>query len=156
VDFDYPLDIGFACNNCGICCGDTLKKTRRVLLLNSDAERIASHTKKAISEFAVKLEKNSPYVYEIKKKPKNGKCLFHQNNHCSIYPHRPLICKFYPFKLSADENGKYMFKVTIECPGVFCLDTLKGGEILGTHYFRGLFVLAHAALGSVADFSNGS
>lgn len=147
MDFDYPPDIGFACNNCGICCGDTPKKTRRVLLLNSDAKKIASHTKKAISEFAVKLEKNLPYIYEIKKNPQNGKCLFHQNNHCSIYLHRPLICKFYPFELKADENKKYTFKVTSECPGVFCLDTLKGGEILGKHYFRGLFVLARATLG---------
>lgn len=156
MNFNYPADIGFACNNCGICCGDTPTKKRHVLLLSSDAERISAYTKKAVSEFTQKTEGKASYIYEMQKNPENGKCLFHQNNQCTIYAQRPLICKFYPFELSADKNGKYAFKVTIECLGVLSLDTLKGGEILGELFFRRLLRLARATLGSAAEFSNSS
>ncbi|MFB3889318.1 MAG: YkgJ family cysteine cluster protein [Candidatus Bathyarchaeia archaeon] len=146
VEFSYPKCMRFACNDCGICCGDTPTKTRRILLLRSDAERIAAQTGKQIADFTQTLDGKSPYVYELRKNSANGKCLFHQNNRCGIYEARPLVCRFYPFELSAAEDGTPVFTVTLECPAVSVADSTKGGEILGKAYFKRLLRLAHAEL----------
>jgi uncharacterized protein len=146
--FNYPAEIGFGCSKCGLCCGDTPQKTRRVLLLKSDTERIVAKTKRKISTFATENAGKQPYVYEMRKNPQNGKCVFLQQNQCSIYKVRPLICRFYPFELSTDENGVYTFKATEECPGIFRLGKTGVGKKLDTNYFRELLQLAIAELGA--------
>jgi Fe-S-cluster containining protein len=126
----------FRCKKCGICCGDTKEKTRHVLLLSSEAEQIAKVTMQSISKFAVKIEDRAPYSYEMKKRAEDGKCIFLENNRCTIYSLRPLICRFYPFELKMPQSRKYMFFFTEECPGI------NKGRMLGENYFRKLFELA--------------
>lgn len=113
----YPRNTRFKCVRCGICCGDTKKKTRHILLLEEEAQSIASAAKKPISEFAVKLEGKQPYTYEMKKSSEGGKCLFLTHRRCTIYSKRPLICRFYPFGLETNQTQK-TFYFTTECPGV--------------------------------------
>jgi Fe-S-cluster containining protein len=140
--FTFPEDVHFGCSKCGLCCGDTPKKTRHILLLESDAKRIAAQTKCQIKSFADETTNKAPYVYEMRKTAKEQKCVFLQNNECTVYEVRPLICRFYPFELSK-VVGVYKFEVTDECPGVLSLDTLIGvGKKLGGHYFRSLLELA--------------
>jgi Fe-S-cluster containining protein len=144
--FNCPTEIGFGCSKCGLCCGDTPQKTRHILLLKSDAERIVANTKRKISTFATENAGKQPYVYEMHKKTQDGKCIFLRQNRCAIYEDRPLICRFYPFELSTDVNGAYTFKVTEECPGVFRLVKTGVGKKLDTNYFRELLQLAMAEL----------
>jgi Fe-S-cluster containining protein len=144
--FNYPAEIGFGCSKCGLCCGDTEQKERHVLLLKSDTERIVAKTKRKISTFATETAAKQPYVYEMHKIPQNGKCAFLQQDQCSIYEVRPLICRFYPFELSTDENGVYTFKATEECPSIFRLGKTRVGKKLDTSYFRELLQLAIAEL----------
>mgnify|MGYP001375971991 CR=1 FL=1 len=136
MNFEYPTTLRFHCTKCGICCGDAKEKTRLILLLKAEAEQIAKATAKPISEFATKTAK-TPYVYEMKKTAPEGKCLFLENNRCTIYPLRPLICRFYPFELKTSQGGKYKFLFTKECPGI------NHGRMLNVAYFRKMLLLAH-------------
>jgi Fe-S-cluster containining protein len=146
VNFDYPTAIRFRCTKCGICCGDTKEKTRHILLLKTEAEQIAKTTMQPIFKFAVKIKGKAPYSYEMKK-IENGKCIFLENDHCTIYPMRPLICRFYPFELKASISKKPTFLYTEECPG------LNKGRPLNKGYFRKMFQLARAKfrLSAVSD-----
>ncbi len=141
--FEYPSNLFFSCSKCGICCGDTKQKKRHILLLKSDVERIAVHTRQQINTFAEETAGLQPYVFEMRKNSKDGKCIFLQKNECNIYEVRPLICRFYPFELSTSQEKVYKFKVTDECPGIFSLST-KGVKKLDSRFFRALLELACA------------
>jgi Fe-S-cluster containining protein len=133
VGFKYPGNVRFHCLLCGICCGDTKEKARHILLLDAEAEKIAKATLKPVSGFAEKIEGHEPYIYEMKKTAKEGKCVFLENERCTIYALRPLICRFYPFELRVGTNGKHEFLCTTECPGV------GRGKKLKQDYFERLF-----------------
>ncbi len=139
----HPKNINFNCNKCGICCGDTDNKTRRILLLKPDADHIANHTNQQICTFARQTPEKNPYIYEMKKNPQDGKCIFLKNNQCTIYEQRPLICKFYPFELSTSKERHYIFKFTQECPGISKTQPQTGEEgTLNEMYFKKLLQLA--------------
>ena len=141
MDFTYPADVRFECSRCGLCCGDTSQKTRRILLLKSEAEKIASHTCKPLVDFSVETASNAPYVYEMRKSSE-GKCVFLNDNKCSIYTLRPLICMFYPFELKyKDSKESHSFDFTVECPGI------NQGKLMNKIDFEGLFRLAQERLG---------
>ena len=135
VKFDYPSAVRFQCIKCGICCGDTREKTRHILLLKTEAEQISNKTLEPTAHFAVEIGNKKPYLYEMKKRIEDGKCVFLENNCCRIYPIRPLICRFYPFELDL-RGAKYSFHFTRECPGI------GEGGILTIEYFRRMFSLA--------------
>lgn len=145
MQFTYPKNIRFACSKCGLCCGDTSNKKRRVLLLKQDAERIAVQTKRPINNFATETPGIMPYLFEMHKSVDTGMCLFLHDNQCTIYAQRPLICRFYPFELTTDENGSFMFKVTNECPAVKSSQS-KTGKKLNSRFFNELLDLAHVEL----------
>jgi len=133
MSFDYPRNVNFQCLKCATCCGDTKQKVRHILLLHTEAEKIAEATGKPIEEFAMGIEHHAPYVYEMRKTVAEGKCIFLQNSRCAIYPLRPLVCRFYPFELKPTKNGKHQFLYTEECHGI------GRGEKLARDYFRNLF-----------------
>ena len=135
MQFDYPATVKFLCTKCGICCGDTKEKTRHVLLLKTEVEQISKATLQPTTQFAVKIKDAEPYSYEMKKRAEDGKCIFLKNNLCTIYSIRPLICKFYPFKLTW-HSEKYNFHFTEECIGI------GKGRILREDFFKKLLSLA--------------
>ena len=140
MDFTYPENIHFECNQCGLCCGDTKEKTRHILLLESEAHEISAKTELPIEDFAVEAPNSLPYIYEIKK-PSDGKCIFLENNQCTIYKYRPLICRFYPFELRFDQNKEtYIFNYTLECPRI------GTGKTFSIKDFEELFLLAKLRL----------
>ena len=149
VKFEYPASVRFRCVKCGICCGDTEEKNRRILLLPQEAEQIEKTALQSTERFAVKINGVEPYNYEMKKRVEDGKCIFLENDRCTIYAARPLICRFYPFELKSSCDGRYSFLFTEECPGIG-----KGG-ILGKDYFRKIFRLACAKHRQVAGSSEG-
>jgi Fe-S-cluster containining protein len=144
MSFNYPAAMRFQCIKCGICCGDTQEKTRHILLLKTEAEQIATTTSQPTSAFTVKIKDKAPYSYEMKK-TEEGKCVFLENNCCTIYTARPLICRFYPFELKIAHDGKHTFLYTTECPGI------NKGPMLSKNYFRKLLRLAHARSRQTAD-----
>lgn len=144
VHINYPENVLFNCSKCGLCCGDTSKKTRRVLLPLLDAQRIVAITNQPIGTFADAVSGKEPYVYEMKKDAK-GQCMFLKDNECTIYENRPLICRFYPFELQTNSAGVYTFVPTDECPGISSCEG-KTVKRLGRRYFEDLLKLAEAQL----------
>jgi Fe-S-cluster containining protein len=117
--FEYPGKVRFKCLRCGICCGDTQQRKRHILLLDEEAQGIAESVNKSVADVALKVENNLPYRYKMKKNTTNGKCIFLEQNGCTIYPKRPLVCRFYPFGLeSGSKQEQKVFFFTNECPGI--------------------------------------
>ena len=131
VKFEYPKHVCFRCSRCALCCGDTEAKTRQILLLRAEAERIAEEISKGLNEFAEERNEADPFVYRMRKR--EGKCVFLRGNLCSIYDIRPIICRFYPFKLENLGRSRYAFSYTDECPGI------GEGAHLKRSFFEGLF-----------------
>jgi Fe-S-cluster containining protein len=117
LSFKYPKHISYECEKCALCCSDTENKSRAILLLKSETNRISEKSSLSLYEFAERIEGSDPYVYCMKK-TKDQKCIFLQNSSCSIYQIRPLICKFYPFQLKNPRTNEYIFEYTQECPGI--------------------------------------
>jgi Fe-S-cluster containining protein len=139
VSFAYPKNIRFHCTKCKLCCGDTRTRTRHILLLKKEAERISKITSKPVKAFARRIKGHDSYVYEMRKTGE-GKCPFLDENACGIYRSRPLICRYYPFRLRTLRNGKHVFSFTIECPGI------GAGIILRKNFFERLLKRAHGQL----------
>ena len=146
MQFDYPTNICFDCNKCGLCCGDTENKIRHIILLKSDAQRISVFTGQAIKQFAFKISGYKPYVYEMQKNLETKKCIFLKKNKCTIYKQRPLICRFYPFELRQEKNGKAIFKNTSECPGIKNNNCSDNKNTLNEKFFKELLELAQLDL----------
>ena len=140
MDYNYPANVSFKCNRCGLCCGDTKEKTRHILLLQKEADEISEKTCIPRQDFSRQVAENVPYVYEMEK-PTEGKCFFLKDNQCSIYTLRPLICRFYPFELKFDlDKDQHVFSFTLECPGI------SKGKMMARKDFEELFLLAKERL----------
>jgi len=144
TSFAHPQGIYFSCSKCGLCCGDTTQKTRHIRLTERDAEKIANATAQPISKFADQTPEKTPYIYEMHKDKRSGKCIFLQNNQCTIYMQRPLICRFYPFQLTTAKDRTHVFEATDECPKI----SAQEGEELDESFFEALFRLACERLDS--------
>jgi len=115
--FEYPQRVRFRCIKCALCCGDTEDKVRSILLLKIEADRISEKTSVTIDKYAEKIEGLKPFSLQMRK-TEDGKCVFLEDNSCSIYQIRPIICRFYPFELKNLRNNRYAFTYTDECPGI--------------------------------------
>jgi Fe-S-cluster containining protein len=132
VGFSYPKSVRFRCDRCAVCCGDTENHARHILLLREEARAISRVILKPVEAFATEIEGRKPYVYEMRKTGAEGKCFFLHGTDCRVYEQRPLVCRFYPFKL-ATLKGKHRFRCTSECPG------MGKGRRLERDYFEELF-----------------
>jgi Fe-S-cluster containining protein len=103
-----------------------------ILLLKSEAEKTSRKTLKNLDEFAEQIEGQEPYAY-LMRKTFDGRCVFLKDNLCAIYEIRPLICKFYPFKLDNLGKNRYAFTYTEECLGI------GSGPKLKKEFFNTLF-----------------
>lgn len=86
-------------------------------MIEVEARRICEATLQPIVAFAHRIEGHTPYVYEMQKN-QTGKCVFLNEDSCTVYALRPLVCRFYPFKLEPGERGGHLFSFTNECPGI--------------------------------------
>jgi hypothetical protein len=140
VEFTCPNNVHFECSKCGLCCGDTKEKTRRILLLETEAKEISYRTGLSEQEFTNQITGKTPYFYEMKKSIE-GKCCFLKDSGCSIYEFRPLICRFYPFELKFElDKDLHIFDFTFECPGI------SKGKMMARKDFEMLFLLAKERL----------
>jgi len=108
--------------------------------LEKEAERVSGITSKPVEAFAFRIKGHDPYVYEMRKTGE-GKCPFLEENACGIYRSRPLICRYYPFRLKTLRNGKQVFSFTSECPAI------GAGMLLRKNYFERLLKRARGQFG---------
>jgi Fe-S-cluster containining protein len=119
--------------------------------LKKEAERISEITSKPLKAFTRRIKGHDPYVYEMRK-TEEGKCPFLGENACGIYRSRPLICRYYPFRLRTLRSGKHVFSLTSECPGI------GSGAVLRKNYFERLLKRARSqlCLGSTKNSKRGA
>jgi len=82
------------CDKCGTCC----RVCHPIRLEVEDIGRIASYLRIPIPSFYleyVQVEGESFYIKGTKP------CRFLRGNLCSIYPVRPLVCRYYPFNVDS-------------------------------------------------------
>ena len=61
----------------------------------------------------MEAENGCQYTFAWCMRREGDHCRFADGNRCTIYPHRPLICRTYPFMLG--EEGEL---IVSECPGI--------------------------------------
>jgi len=129
---EFPGNVHFECSLCALCCGDTETNVRKILLLKNEAEKISKKINEDIEKFAEETGDKTSYAYAMRK-TSDGKCVFLKEKLCTIYGIRPIICRFYPFKLDNLGNQHYAFSYTKECPGI------GKGLYLNREFFETLF-----------------
>jgi len=124
--------INFKCHSCGHCCTDVV-----CLPTPWDVLRIAMNTGKnpykflefLMPEEITGVEKSDPtwlevngerYIMALQRDEKVG-CFFldKKTKFCSIYEHRPLLCRLYPFKLHEtreNEFSHFSLHTDVGCP----------------------------------------
>lgn len=119
----------FRCTGCGNCCRETV-----VLLTDADVRRISEGTGRAPAEFvrffgkdAVEMEKRHPLWvrFDLGRavmglKWRGQHCMFlDEDNRCSIYDLRPVVCREHPFNVSLSDSGavqRISLSRVVECP----------------------------------------
>jgi Fe-S-cluster containining protein len=106
----------FRCTQCGNCCKDPL-----LPLTDSDIQRITRHTGEASHELVRWVDRNGidmddePEAFVLLRQGKRVMVLKHEgggcrylgsDDRCTIYHHRPLGCRIFPFDPSFTDTGK--------------------------------------------------
>ena len=115
----------FRCTDCGNCC------KLRVVVTDMDLARLMAGTglppKKIVRfygpddiegkprgkgwiNFSPRLEDRRVMAL---REQRGGACVFFKNNRCTVYPHRPVTCRVYPFNLEFDNNGRRVSGIEI-------------------------------------------
>ena len=114
--FDYGFDPS-KCVGCeGRCCTG---ESGYIWLNPKETEKIASFLNIDINDFKKRYLRKIGYRYSLKEKVAGSEfeCIFFNNKagNCSIYEHRPLQCKTFPFW---DYFKEHKDEVVKECPGI--------------------------------------
>lgn len=133
VEFYYPADAKWSCINCGDCCGDIYQRTRMIKLLPKDIERIKET---GATDF---YELWGEGVFTGLMCKHDGKCVFYKDTGCSIYDHRALLCRMYPFWLEKQEEY-FLFGIDHECQGY------DKGKTLNEAFYAELLMIALRAM----------
>jgi Fe-S-cluster containining protein len=141
----------FRCTDCGNCCTDTL-----VPLTHADVRRLRQGTGLPASaflnfckasEFADRAEglafielEQGPRVMVLKRQYDLGQereaCYFFKDNRCTVYEHRPITCRNWPFDLTMDSSGRRLTRMAINkelpCPYELDGEPMKPSELIKT------------------------
>lgn len=109
---------GFQCKRCGKCCGGEFGDNT-VTIFPSEIRSIMEATGLEWLDIARPHESDDvdeqglyhTFEWALRKK-KNSDCMFLEGGKCTVYEHRPLICRTYPMKL---ETGHLEL---FECEGI--------------------------------------
>lgn len=104
------------CTRRGQCC-----KELKPNLSQSDQQRLADGLGMTVAQLRTQYldhtKEEGKSVWQIKGPP----CIFHRDNKCSVYAHRPENCREYPYlhKPGFNERTWDMIERTFTCPIVF-------------------------------------
>ncbi|MFA7562609.1 MAG: YkgJ family cysteine cluster protein [Methanoculleus sp.] len=110
--------IGFCCRECGACCRRVAEDSNLVLVSPAEIRAIMTATGMAWEEIAepypdfITAGTGGEYTLAWCIRRTDEACIFLREGRCSIYVHRPWICRTYPFMLVDDDL------VISECPGL--------------------------------------
>jgi len=110
--------IGFRCRGCGACCRRIAEDSNLVLVSPAEVRTIMAATGMAWDEVAepypdfINAGNGAEYTLAWCLRRTADACIFLLDGRCSIYAHRPWICRTYPFMLVDDDLA------VSECPGL--------------------------------------
>lgn len=126
---DWKALLNFRCTCCGNCCREPI-----VLVTDEDIRRVQAHTKQPAHEIVdfykpseIAWEKNQPGWIRLKsgrrimglKRTEAGCQYLGDDELCTIYEHRPVTCRRYPFDLELGTDGDIellSISQSVECP----------------------------------------
>lgn len=121
--------LNFRCTCCGNCCREPI-----VLVTDTDVRRIIDHTKQEATDIVdfykpseIEWGKDQPGWFHLKsgrrilglRRNENGCQYLGKDDLCTIYEHRPITCRRYPFDLEIDKKGDIQLlsiSQSVECP----------------------------------------
>ncbi len=128
---DWEKFLKFRCTGCGNCCRGTY-----ILISDSDLQRLTAGTGRAakdivrfVKEGDVAFDKRHPWWVKLDNRRvvmalrwEKGACTFlDDDNRCTVYEHRPLVCRVHPFNVTlTDEDRGGVAKLSLSrltlCP----------------------------------------
>jgi Fe-S-cluster containining protein len=109
---------GFHCRECGACCRRVAEDSNLVLVSPAEVRAIMAATGMAWDEVAgpypdfIDAGNGGEYTFAWCIRRTADACIFLRDGRCSVYAHRPWICRTYPFMLVDDDL------LVSECPGL--------------------------------------
>lgn len=112
---DWRRLLHFRCTGCGNCCRGTV-----VCITDEDVRRIVAATGKSPRDFVrffteeeVEMDRRSPLWVRFDPnravmalRSVDDRCVFLDgDNRCTIYEHRPVTCRQYPFNVELSDTG---------------------------------------------------
>lgn len=114
-DRSYFFDEGlqFTCRQCGACCTGA---PGTIYVDINEIQHIAKALNITVASFIA--DYLSPYKdsYTIRE-DSEGRCLFY-NEGCTIYRHRPVQCRTFPFWFDNVRSEKRWQEIAGQCPGI--------------------------------------
>ena len=118
----FDQSIKFKCTNCGYCCTSS-----NVEMSDDEVLEIKGLGKNGFSEDFVTEEGNNSK--RIKGSDKDA-CMFLDGKKlCSVYEHRPSVCRLYPFKLVPVSESLVKIDVTYSCKSILRKHFAKENEV---------------------------
>ena len=121
--------LGFRCTCCGNCCREPI-----VLVTDQDIKRIMKHTDQEAKDIVnfykpseIEWSKSKPGWIKFKKgrrimglrRNEDGCQYLGSDEMCTIYEHRPITCRRYPYNVEFNGKGQVDFlsiSDSVECP----------------------------------------
>lgn len=121
--------LNFRCTCCGNCCREPI-----VLITDEDVRRIMAHTGQNAADIVdfykpreIEWDKDQPGWFHLQsglrilglRRTPDGCQYLGEDDLCTIYEHRPLTCRRYPFDLEMDAGGNIellSISQSVECP----------------------------------------
>ncbi|HOI58780.1 MULTISPECIES: YkgJ family cysteine cluster protein [unclassified Methanoculleus] len=128
--------IGFSCQRCGACCRRIAEDSNLVIVSPAEIRVIMAATGMAWDEVAepypdfIDAGNGGEYTLAWCIRRTADACIFLCDGRCSIYAHRPWICRTYPFMLVDDGL------LVSECPGLGKPISLRDAQALGADLCR--------------------
>jgi uncharacterized protein len=147
--------LSFKCGRCSQCCSE-----KKIQVNPYEVARLAANLKISTTEFLLSFTSDGVYLAA----KSNGKCVFLEENGCSVHPDRPLVCRLYPIGRHLTSDGEESFILSTlhpQCRGTWSktqtIEEYMTGQ--GVHEFlnaggiyRSLLKILVEALAKEKDF----
>lgn len=121
-------ETGFTCTRCGACCLGVGVEASLVIVAPPEIRGIIQATGLSWDQIVEPFPElmttagGGTYTFEWALRRRAGRCIFAESDRCTIHPHRPWICRTYPFMLDGDRL------VRSECGGYGCSRPVTGDD----------------------------
>lgn len=111
----YSEGLSFECTGCGKCCSGA---PGFVWVDEQEIRELATHLKMEVEHFENKFVRQVGNAMSLVEYP-DGDCIFLDpvSRHCTVYEHRPIQCRTWPFWNSNLETKRDWKDAALDCPG---------------------------------------